>query len=268
MKRKNICLFTPQQTAFETIHTVNFVLETNETAAKTSLSTYRINYVAQGEAVLRFNNQEFHLYRGDVFFGFPAKPYRIEPTKDFQYMYISFLGARANYLIDKFRINDKNFLFRGFKELYSIWNNAIRMDASVTNLRSESVLLYTFSSLATKYYPSQNLNKENKTANAIKQYVDKNYLSKEFSLQTTANAFSYSPKYISALFKRTFHSGVTEYVTTLRIQYACNLIQQGLTSIKNIASLCGFKDPLYFTKVFKKKTGTTPKLWIQQSFNS
>lgn len=53
--------------------------------------------------------------------------------------------------------------------------------------------------------------------------------------------------------------GISEYVATLRIQQACTLLDQGFTSVKDIAFLCGYNDPLYFSKVFKAKTGVSPR---------
>ena len=65
------------------------------------------------------------------------------------------------------------------------------------------------------------------------------------------------------LFKKHFGTGISDYLATIRVQYACNLMSQGYTVISEIASLCGFGDALYFSKVFKQKYGVSAKKFIE-----
>ena len=54
-----------------------------------------------------------------------------------------------------------------------------------------------------------------------------------------------------------------KYINTIRIQYACSLPEQGITSVKDISTMCGYSDSLYFSKVFKRKMGLSPKEYIE-----
>ena len=47
-----------------------------------------------------------------------------------------------------------------------------------------------------------------------------------------------------------------------KVHYACTLINQGFTSVKEIAAMSGYRDALYFSKVFKRKMGVSPKQYI------
>ena len=51
-------------------------------------------------------------------------------------------------------------------------------------------------------------------------------------------------------------------INTIRVNNACALMNKGFTSVKDIAFLCGFNDPLYFSKVFKTKMKQTPREYI------
>ena len=51
----------------------------------------------------------------------------------------------------------------------------------------------------------------------------------------------------------------SEYLRNYRINYAVSLLNHGIDSVKNIAFLSGFSDPLYFSNVFKKVMGISPK---------
>ena len=50
----------------------------------------------------------------------------------------------------------------------------------------------------------------------------------------------------------------TAYLTNLRMEHAVKRIRDGDASVSRLAGECGFADPLYFSKVFKKHTGYTP----------
>lgn len=91
---------------------------------------------------------------------------------------------------------------------------------------------------------------ESDTLPSIKN-VDESFTDLALSLLQISRKYLYNAKYISSAFKKKYKVGLNQYITTLRIQYACTLIEQGFTSVESIASLCGYSEPLYFSKVFK-----------------
>ncbi|MBQ9769648.1 MAG: helix-turn-helix transcriptional regulator, partial [Clostridia bacterium] len=54
------------------------------------------------------------------------------------------------------------------------------------------------------------------------------------------------------------NTGYSEYLRTIRIKYAVSLFNHGIDSVKNVALLSGFSDPLYFSTIFRKEIGVTP----------
>ena len=68
----------------------------------------------------------------------------------------------------------------------------------------------------------------------------------------------------------TAHTGCAphEYLIELRINKAKDLMEFSDSSkrlpIKSIAYMCGFSDPFYFSRVFKKRTGVAPSLWRER----
>ena len=67
---------------------------------------------------------------------------------------------------------------------------------------------------------------------------------------------------VSDYFKEKMHIGYNEYLRSLRFQYAISLFELGIHSVKNVAILSGFSDPLYFSNAFKKEIGISPKEFI------
>lgn len=262
MEENNICRFVPHHNDYETIHTINFVLETQQHKYEglKSNSVYRIHYVTKGYGLLHTPGNSQPLKKGDIFFVMPAVPFAIESVSDFYYMYISYMGTRANMIMDKFKISGQNCLFHDFNEVESFWQDSINACSALFDLRSESVLLYTFAVMGTRFQEKENSEKSTSDLPAlIKKYIDDNFSDTELSLQKIGDALSYHNKYISTLFKKTYRIGISEYLNIIRIQHACTLMEQGFTSVRDIALLCGFKDPLYFSRVFHDRMGISPK---------
>jgi two-component system response regulator YesN len=78
-----------------------------------------------------------------------------------------------------------------------------------------------------------------------------------------SSVLGYNPKYISQLFKKKMSVGVNEYLNTVRVQSACTMIEQGTTSVSDIANKCGYADPQYFSRIFKQKMSVSPLAYIK-----
>ncbi|MFA5866209.1 MAG: AraC family transcriptional regulator [Phycisphaerae bacterium] len=79
----------------------------------------------------------------------------------------------------------------------------------------------------------------------------------EVGLASVARQFSFSPVHFRRMFKH--HTGISpkEFVTSLRISKAKELLSQG-RPIKEVAKRVGYEDIFYFMRVFKKATGISP----------
>lgn len=259
---ENICRFLPKSNGLTEINILNFVFETEpqRREEKKCDSVYKMHLVAGGTGRLFMNGQAFSLQTGDLFFTFPALSYTLESDENFTELYISYLGFRANRLMETAGIHKQNLLFHGYEKLAELWKDSITDESSVLHLRCEGLLLYTFSLLGER--SAQKEEGELQVILRIKQYMDDHFADPKLSLDTLSREFAYHKKYLSTLFKRSFKVGISGYLTALRIQHACTLMEQGFTSVKDISFLCGYTDPLYFSKVFKEKMGVSPKKHI------
>ena len=261
----NICRFVPRKHTGLELHTINFVLETKvfPSASFVNGTLYRMGLVKSGTGQLQIPGDSFTLCKGDLFFCIPNLPYFIESDNDLEYMYISFLGTKANLILEMFNINRQNILFHDFDELIELWAKALEsVNTTTLDIRTEGILLYSFSVLGEKLIKYESVNKPKSTSAIIKKYIDDNYFDRELTLEKISRELSYSQKYISSIFKKSFNINFSTYLNTLRIQHACTFMEQNLTSIKDISYMCGFKDQLYFTKVFKLTMGLTPKEYL------
>lgn len=84
-------------------------------------------------------------------------------------------------------------------------------------------------------------------------------LTANLTLNALASAQNLSPSYLSALFSRETGQTLTEYVNQKRVKLAMRLLATTKLQIQTIAQHCGILDVHYFSKVFKKAVGVTPK---------
>lgn len=96
------------------------------------------------------------------------------------------------------------------------------------------------------------------TVARIQQYI-REHLSERLSLNDVAAVFNFSPNYTSQLFAKYGTSSFVEYVTEMRIAAAKEMLEQGDLKIYEIAEKLGFDSAFYFSKVFKKVTGQSPR---------
>ncbi|MFS0722420.1 response regulator [Paenibacillus sp. 1P07SE] len=81
----------------------------------------------------------------------------------------------------------------------------------------------------------------------------------ELKLQDLADELSLHPVWLSQLFKKEVGTNFLDYVTELRIQRAKELLRQSSSKVYEIAEAVGYHDVHHFGRLFKKKTGLTPK---------
>ena len=96
----------------------------------------------------------------------------------------------------------------------------------------------------------------------VQEYV-KNHLSEKLTLADVAAVFNFSPNYLSQLFGKYGDSGFVEYITETRIAAAKEMLEQGDLKVYEIAEKLGYESAFYFSKVFKKVTGLSPREYQQ-----
>ena len=70
---------------------------------------------------------------------------------------------------------------------------------------------------------------------------------------------SVSESYLSSLFKKETGTTITDYINSTRIRQALILLNTSSLPIGEVASRCGFLDSNYFSRIFKKQLGLSPR---------
>lgn len=268
MSSKNICCFAMTPPEDDGIYIANFVYETevDQQDSRRLPSLYSMHYVTEGKGIFSVGEQEMTLGAGDVFFMIPGVPCRLQSAGDLKYIYVSYLGRYGQYMMERYGVTASDCVFHGLGEVDPFWKRALEIAVEDSpDVVGESVLLYTFSAIGSKLRKKQHFAQDapqRMLALAVKKLIDDAFTEPEISVETISNHLSYNKKYLSAVFKREIGEGICEYIQAVRIRHARSLMEQGVTCVKDIAFLCGFGDPMYFSKVFHKRVGLSPKEYI------
>lgn len=85
-------------------------------------------------------------------------------------------------------------------------------------------------------------------------------LNQSVDLLELSSKVGLNPSYLCKLFKKETSKTITDYVTDLRMMKAKHILQDHPdVKMYEVGSLVGYADPVYFTKLFKKTVGMTPK---------
>lgn len=93
----------------------------------------------------------------------------------------------------------------------------------------------------------------------VLDYIDQNYCQENLSLNSAAAAVDVSANYLSAVFSQAMQKTFVEYVTGKRMETARKLLRETDKSSADVAREIGYKDPHYFSFVFKKTQGQSPR---------
>lgn len=92
----------------------------------------------------------------------------------------------------------------------------------------------------------------------VKQSIQENYLSSEFSITLLADQFHISIAYMSYLFKKKTNENISDYVWQLRLEKAKELLKNTDMPIDEISVTVGYLNPSSFRRKFKQTMNVTP----------
>lgn len=124
----------------------------------------------------------------------------------------------------------------------------------------ESAIAYAkkMISQAIKIRDQNSGNKNRSILRTAVDFIDSHYMDEEISLNTVANVANVSSNHFSALFSQNMGQTFIEYLTTLRMNKAKELLRCTGMRSSEIAGEIGYKDAHYFSYLFKKTQGMTP----------
>jgi AraC-like DNA-binding protein len=124
------------------------------------------------------------------------------------------------------------------------------------NLRATGALL-TLIDLACRRWKRQRSSPAERYVTQAEQYL-REHFSTVNSLQDVADAVGISLDYLRHQFQKRRGQSLVRYVSDLRIERAKTLLVHSQLPLKQVATLCGFRDEYYFSRVFRRNVRSTP----------
>lgn len=142
-----------------------------------------------------------------------------------------------------------------------IWHNiykTLEMGYSHENLISASFSLFYL--LATFLFPERHAD-EDYEGDIITRTIDhmRKNLHTRLTVEEMASKNRLSVSHFSSLFRKATAMPPLDYFIHLKMQKACQLLYFGTNHVKEIAMELGYDNPYYFSRLFKKYIGTSPK---------
>ncbi len=223
-------------------------------------SDYHIFFVTEGEAevygedgaVTRLSKGDFVLYPPRV----PQKYKRLRGSKD---CWIHFNGFQVLEIL-----NDASLSF-GISRTENCEEIKVLLTSLITEHSTkgektpgtEKGLLLTFFYALGRLTSGKSVSRQSSQIRRAVIYINENY-EKNFSNALLANMCNLSLGRFEHIFKAEMGVSPSAYRQKLRIENAKSLLSSTALSASEISYLCGFSDSLYFSRIFKNKTGLSP----------
>ncbi len=101
--------------------------------------------------------------------------------------------------------------------------------------------------------------KYNEVIDRAKNYIRENYQNEEMSLQTVASKVNVSSNHFSTIFRKETGENFIDYLTAVRMEKAKDLLTCTSMKTSEVGFEVGYRDPHYFSYIFKKTQGMSPK---------
>jgi YesN/AraC family two-component response regulator len=215
-----------------------------------AISFYDLTFILSGEATYISGNQTYHVSAGEAIF-LPFGSDRYAQTNGMECVAFNFETDQPFFPhVTKITWDNDALLTTYFEDFHHSWN----LKSNISQIRCEGLFLLIISRLL----ELQQLKRTNPYINQIKSYLHHHY-TEPITVQMVADLVNLNPVYCGALFTKETGNTILHYANELRITKAKELLQCTNASISEIAAEVGFEDLYYFSRIFKKLVGFSPK---------
>lgn len=252
------------------LHGASFDYNQEEVISPQGCEWYQLNICRKGSGTLYLNGLEIMVNEGDSLIIYPDIPYRYIPTEgNLIVSWIAFDGFQVSSMLKSIGVNGSGvYSFNNTVEIFS----AIKELLSIGNLNlteqgyKGSQYVYGFLLILMKNIKFDNSSGGDFSIEKLKPSIDymTNHLGDQISIEDIAGSMNITPQHFCSIFKSIMQQRPFEYLNSLRINHAKNLLTNRLSyPIKEISRLSGYPNQSYFCQIFKKQERVTPAKFRQ-----
>lgn len=233
------------------------------------LDSYKLIFILKGKGMVSIDGNAYQpLEQGDMVALFPKErhDYRADPNDPWELMWVCFSGDIAPYLVEELGLTSANFIRRNIvnssikKVLITLINTL--GDRNDTNRLAATGQLYVLFACLKQTSAFAAAEQESSASPSCvasaARFIEENYYL-ELDVQTLCDYVNYSRSYLSRLFHQETGFTIPEYINKIRMENAMELLRDSNLPLQEVAASVGIRDSFYFSKLFKKHTGKTPR---------
>ena len=222
----------------------------------------RVILALAGAAQYELPGSQFTVQPGEVLFFPPNISYTIRMVSDepWQGIVIGFHTAEdpETFPLDRvIKPVHGNRFEELFRQAYQVWSRCAFGYKIQTKGIVSQILFELLRENATRHFGSDTGLRALKAAT---DYMEQHYQEK-ISVEELAARSGYSASHFARQFSKTYGVSPIQYLNSIRILHAKNLLRTEQYSMAEIAQKCGFSNVYYFSRCFKQLTGTPPTKW-------
>ncbi|MHC4873807.1 MAG: helix-turn-helix transcriptional regulator [Planctomycetota bacterium] len=209
-----------------------------------------------GSGIFKRNGKEYRLSQNQIFIYYRMEQHNIKvATDNFGYRWFTIDGPLADSIVNSFGFTSeiKN-AGKAPVEIFKQLEKAI-LDITPSGERKASALAYELLSYAADDAEQFNYPDWLKEARDI---LENNFSDSDFGIEQLASELKIHRSRLSREFKKHLSIPPIAYLTQLRMQKALRMLENESLKIGEVASHCGYTDPNYFCRIFKKQFGYAP----------
>lgn len=223
-----------------------------------SREVYSLHYILSGRGYVVCGGKTFSLAEGDAFLVFPEEEflYFPEETDPWEYLWVDFKGADAKALVAQTYFTKECPVVKekpGLEPLFRIYEEGLHGALSKERYTARVYLLLT-------YFFKEREEPEGKRTyfEEATELIQNSYWKQELNVSELAKSLCVERSYLYRLFME--HSGISpqQYITEVRMERAGELLTATELSVQAVACSVGYKDALYFSRLFRKRKGISP----------
>lgn len=230
------------------------------------LDNYILIYIAYGKGYFIIKDNEIVIPKGSIVLFKPKEPhaYHFTPEHISNIYWVTFNGSRVHEYLDYYEIpNNSNTFYVGTSSIMQLIFNQMSEEITTKNPNHEALLRLLLQQLlllmnrSLKDKDTLLAEEANEIESAI-HYFNINY-NKPITIEEYTSNHSISENWFINRFKNSMKVTPMQYILQLRIQAAKTYLENTDKNITEIANAVGYDNPLYFSRLFKKNTGLSPK---------
>lgn len=232
---------------------------------------YQLLYISAGRTYFSLDGGQREISAGSMVLYRPgeSQEYYYQSEDSPEVYWVHFSGYEAPRILDKIGFSDTPVLFCGLSYHYPELFRQIILELQLKRPCFEELLCFYLQHIFTEIHRSQLEISADKYQNLEDMETAVHYFNefytRNISIEEYARDRHMSVSWFIRCFKQYMGISPMQYITSIRINKAKELLMNTNYSVQEISSLSGYENPLYFSRIFHKQTGFSPSHYRKEA---